>query len=52
MSNPYQMKQTDFNASTGRGIAKILQQATIYGLEALKAVALFIKHLLTTFVGK
>ena len=52
MSNPYQMKQTDFNASTGKGIAKILGQASIYGLEGLKAFALFIKHLLTTFIGK
>jgi len=52
MSNPYQIKQTDFNAATGKGIAKALQQATIYGLEGLKAAALMIKHLLMTFIGK
>jgi hypothetical protein len=52
MSNTYQIKQTDFNASTGKGIAKVLQQATIYILEGLKGAALMIKHLLTTFIGK
>lgn len=52
MSNPYQIKQTDFNASTGKGIAKVLQQAAIYGLEGLKTIALVIKHLLSSFIGK
>jgi hypothetical protein len=52
MSNPYQIKQTDFNASTGKGIATVLKQASIYGLEGIKAAANFIKHLLMTFLGK
>ena len=52
MSNPYQIKQTDFNASTGKSIANSLKQATIYGLEGLKAAALIVKHLIMTFIGK
>jgi hypothetical protein len=52
MSNPYQIKKTDFNAATGKSIAKTLEKATIYLLEGLKGAALLIKHLLSTFVGK
>lgn len=52
MSNPYQMKQTDFNASTGQGIKKTLETATVYFFEGLKGAAKLIKHLLMTFVGK
>lgn len=52
MSNPYQMKQTDFNAATGKGIQKTLETATIYFFEGVKAAANFIKHLIMTFLGK
>lgn len=52
MSNPYSIKSTDFNSSTGKGIAAVLKQVVIYGSEAVKAVAQLIKHLIMTFVGK
>jgi hypothetical protein len=52
MPNPYQMKQTDFNATTGKSIASGLKQATIYLLEGIKGAAALLKHLLSTFVGK
>lgn len=52
MSNPYSIKQTDFNSATGKSIAAVLKQVVIYGSEGIKAVAQFIKHLLMTFIGK
>lgn len=52
MSNPYSIKQTDFNSTTGQGLARVLKQATTYGLEGIKAIALTIKHLIMTFIGK
>ena len=52
MPNPYQIKQTDFNATTGKSIANVLKQVTIYALEGIKGAVALIKHLLSTFIGK
>lgn len=45
-------QRIDFNSSTSQGLERTMKQVAIYAFEALKAIALFLKHLLSTFIGK
>jgi len=44
--------QTDFNSATSQGLVTIFRKSKIFANEAIKAIALFIKHLFSTFLGK